>query len=57
MKLKLVALLLIGIAMGWGVHWFLVTDACYDAGGYWEPHGSFCYGARPAHPNAELQHP
>ena len=46
-----------GLLTGIAACWVYYTDACYDAGGYWERHGSYCYGARAAHPDAEFVHP
>ena len=56
-RLFALATFIAGILLGVGAHWLYTTDACYDAGGYWEPHGSYCYGARVAHPGAEWAHP
>ena len=49
-KILLTAMLagVIGAWAGWSLRAFWTVDACMDAGGVWERHGSYCLGARPA---------
>ena len=46
--LLMIAVLSVGIIIGWQVNNWLAIDSCLDAGGAWEYRGSYCYGVGPA---------